>query len=236
MRPNRWEADPQQMENAVRFVHDQLQETLSMQETPFLLCRRLFAAELRSYLLLSTLSFIVLLFSVYLLPEQRMRSAALYFCFLGCYTMYLTFRQSVFGMDELVSVCYLNQGRLFLYKCAVSSVLQLGAFAILMIVEAFHQGSFQELFLSTVFPLLLIQCIAFLFERLLRRSITVLLVYLFLYVFYLFLFLNRQILFIWLTGIPSWLLLPVLVLYIWIILRRSRQLRHNQKQQEFLWN
>lgn len=70
----------------------------------------------------------------------------------------------------------------------------------------------------------------------LRRSITVLLTYLSLYVLYLFLFLNQQILFAWLTSIPSWLLLLVPVLYIWIILRRGRQPYHSQNESNALWD
>lgn len=225
---------PNQMRTAAQALSQQLKETIARRESRYQLCLRLFAAELRSYTLFSILSFVILLTFILLQPHLRMVNAALYFCFLGGYSLYTSYRQSFYGMDELIGVCYVNRGRLFLYKCALSSLFQLIAFLLLILMEAFHQRQFQELFLHTVFPLLFIQCATLLFERILRRSTTVLLSYLVLYGSYFVLLFNVPFTAIhtkWLAGFPIYPAFAILlILYVLILVRKGYLIHNNQKK------
>ncbi len=89
-------------------------------------------------------------------------------------------------MDELISICYINQGRLFLYKCAAIAFVHLFLFLLLFLFETLAQNNIWSLFFSTLFPFLLIQNITLFADRWISQKIFVLLTYLVFYLFYLF--------------------------------------------------
>lgn len=84
-----------------------------------------------------------------------------------------------------MSICYINQGRLFLYKCAAIALVQLFLFMILFLFEFLAQKNIWPLFFSTLFPFLLIQNLTLLADHWISQKIFVLLTYLVCYLFYL---------------------------------------------------
>ncbi len=180
------EPDPQIMQTTAFLAHEQLQTSLQTVDSRLHIIQRLIHIELRFFLLLSTVSFLLLLWLLLFLQQNRMLIIAFYFFFLGCYGVYATYRQSIYGMDELISICYINQGRLFLYKCAAIALVQLCLFMILFLFEAFAQNKIGPLFFSTLFPFLLIQNLTLFADHWISQKIFVLLTYLVCYLFYLF--------------------------------------------------
>ncbi len=180
------EPDPQIMQMTAFLAHEQLQTSLQMTDSRSHIVQRLIHIELRFFLLFSAVSFTLLLWLLVYLQQNRMLIIAFYFFFLGSYGVYATYRQSIYGMDELISICYINQGRLFLYKCAAIALVQLFLFMILFLFEFLAQKNIWPLFFSTLFPFLLIQNLTLFADHWISQKIFVLLTYLVFYLFYLF--------------------------------------------------
>ena len=196
------EPDPEHKKTIAFLAHEQLQTSFHMADSRTHIVWRLIHMELRFFLIFSVISFTFLLWLLISLQQNRMLIIAFYFFFLGCYGIYTTYRQSVYGMDELISTCYINQGRLFLYKCAAVAFIQLSFLLILFIMEITAKNHVRSLFFSTVFPLLLIQSLTLFMDRWISQKIFVILTYLLLYLFYLFLLTTFPSFFEQLSGNP----------------------------------
>lgn len=213
--------DPQAIQKTAFLSFEQLQLSLQMVDSRSHIIWRLIHMELRYFLLFSVVSFMLLLWLLVFLQQNHMLIIAFYFFFLGGYGIYTTYRQSIYGMDELISICYINQGRLFLYKCAAIAFVHLFLFLLLFLFETLAQNNIWSLFFSTLFPFLLIQNITLFVDRWISQKIFVLLTYLVFYLFYLFFLIIAPSFFEQLSIHPIFLITVLSILLLFYDIRQK---------------
>lgn len=162
--------------------------------------------DLKKYCMVSFIG-ILLILAVELCCEVSMIGlASIYFLVLGLYALYTQIKNRHYGMSELMSTVYLNEGKTFLIESVVISFVQFFSLLCFMMMEfIFHRESLSILLLQGVIPVYVSQIVVLAFMNKTKSAFSSIVQFILVYSIYQFIYMYTKIsipnIFVYLTTI-----------------------------------
>lgn len=150
--------------------------------------------DLKKYCMVAFIG-ILLILAVELCCEVSMIGlASIYFLVLGLYALYTQIKNRHYGMSELMSTVYLNEGKTFLIESVVISFVQFFSLLCFMMMEfIFHQESLSILLLQGVIPVYVSQIVVLAFMNKTKSAFSSIVQFILVYSIYQFIYMYTKI-------------------------------------------
>lgn len=117
--------------------------------------------DLQKHIIIAFIGLIPTILFASLNPQSIILCLSLYFMFLGMLFIYEQLKEHIYGMEEVLSMCYLHFGRRFIYKTICISILQLIIMVICQLL--FIDQNSIDLVLATLIPVYISQIMTIFF-------------------------------------------------------------------------
>ena len=137
--------------------------------------------EMKNQMIISVIGMLLITLVSYFMNDATTVCIMLYFLVLGSQAILEYMKNQIYGVKELLSVSYINEGRSFLYKSVGIAILQLGMFGFICILISFNQITFIKTIFYALLPVYISQMLSLQFMKFITNIFGVLMSYFMIY-------------------------------------------------------